>query len=867
MSKALERLSTRTRAKLRSTLILSSLPQIVSELVQNSLDAGARKVEIGLNCEEWTFWVKDNGSGISKDGLETLGKGDDNGRYSEQTCLFYSPKVSDISDTSKIYAPGAPNVLSTFGFRGEALASAAELSCLEISSRTDAARDTWSIILKGGKTLYNGPAVRWRRHSAGTVVCIRDAFYNIPVRRLSHPSPARTWELVRKEIETYALVFPHVLFTLEDTHRSDEMAGSRERILKIPQTPSTLSSFRHIYGRALAEHVEEIAVECGPRRADGFISVNGAHSKAYQFLYINRHPILPCDLHRVIEARFASSSFSKNALDEGGETGLPRPTIRRSPRKAEKKPVYVLNITIPPDEIDNYVEPAKTAVQFQDRFSVLSFLSSIIDSFLRNQGFISEHQEADPDQDNFSPSPRKRRKLDEYTHIQEQVDNEPTLSSHDHANRLNTETEPVGIYTNTNANSPEVVWTDSNTGENFIVDTRTGNSYKQQQQQPCHTGQRTQTSFINRRTIEPQGARSGDDVPSWLQQALQANKAYSVPEPHIPSLMIAPIDFVLPTHPHSHSSSLKQTVCQTFLTGLPNIGSDNYAHRFGKEALRRAQVINQVDRKFIACLISAGPDTEPEEVTNGEADEEVKGASTRALVLVDQHAADERIRVERFLKELCLGFLHNRACGEDPANGIKGKELTPPKPVLLTQHEARMLEGSKEIELAFRHWGIIFLDPLTNVFEDSKITSGTGDASGYAQVLVQSIPEVVSDKLLQGDELKDLIKGFLGQLEVDPSSTSRSLPSDDIHELDWLKALRWCPQGLLDLINSKACRGAIMFNDTLNIDQCERLIAQLSWTAFPFQCAHGRPSLVPLTNIKSHSEGLRRRCNWEGWKQ
>lgn len=74
---------------------------------------------------------------------------------------------------------------------------------------------------------------------------------------------------------------------------------------------------------------------------------------------------------------------------------------------------------------------------------------------------------------------------------------------------------------------------------------------------------------------------------------------------------------------------------------------------------------------------------------------------------------------------------------------------------------------------------------------------------------------------------------------------------------DWVKALRYCPAPLLDLVNSRACRGqihldltafvtyrwcagAIMFNDPLDHRQCERLIQHLSETVFPFQCAHGR---------------------------
>ena len=70
-----------TKSKLRSTQILTSLPQLVSELLQNSLDAGARHIDISIDPEEWECWVRDDGIGISRDGLALLTGGSEAGRY------------------------------------------------------------------------------------------------------------------------------------------------------------------------------------------------------------------------------------------------------------------------------------------------------------------------------------------------------------------------------------------------------------------------------------------------------------------------------------------------------------------------------------------------------------------------------------------------------------------------------------------------------------------------------------------------------------------------------------------------------------------------------------------------------------------
>ncbi|KAK7062063.1 mismatch repair-related protein [Favolaschia claudopus] len=813
-----------TRSKLRSTQIVTSLSQIISELLQNSLDAGARQIDIGVDCEDWNCWVRDDGCGMSKEGMELLAAAE---RYG----------------TSKAYALDSLNDLSTFGFRGEALASCADICCLEISSRTARSRQTWSVIVKGSTTLYTGPAVRWRRESPGTTVCIRDAFYNLPVRRLSHPTPARTIDAIRREIEAFALVFPSVAFTCENTH---SVKDEKDMILRVPKTASTLAAFRHLYGRALVQHVEEINATSGELQLKGFISLDGAYSKAYQFLYVNRHPMSYSELHRLIDSHFASSSFAKHAFDESGETSL-RTAVRRSPRKSEKKPVYVLDLTVPPQQVDNCLEPAKAIVHLRNHDSVASLLGSTIQAFLIRHGFATENQNKSTRPESPSPSPRKRLK---YDHEDDSGYAEFEPEKHPASRYLSREASPVPLYT---SEETELLWTDAQTGEIYVVDSRTGNSYRKADPPrdglvPLGPPGRT-LARLNARGIE----KDKSAMPAWIQQALEANNVYSVAQPKIPALTHAP-----PPDADNHQHDCHATSkFSEYLKSGPHYGNVNSSsassRRFEKEDLRNARVVDQVDRKFIACLI----------------DDNASGASSistskRTLVLIDQHAADERVRVERFLKELCLGFLDNvKALGEDidreHSRSLRMRELSPPVPILLTQHEERQLRNFS-FTRSFEHWGFYFV--VGPSVELSCEASGMDTGGGYQQVFVRRVPEVVADKLLTDDELRDFVKAFLAKLESDTYSPESDTAICDDGDTRWLRALRWCPQQLLDLVNSKACRGAIMFNDPLTHAQCEKLVDNLCKTSFPFQCAHGRPSLVPLIDLGENDHRRRRRCKW-----
>ncbi|KAF8505939.1 hypothetical protein F5888DRAFT_1604331 [Russula emetica] len=807
-SETLRPLSEPVRTRLRSTHILTSLPQVVSQLVQNSLDASASHIDIGVDCQEWECWVKDDGNGIQRSGLDALSKSYQAGRY----------------NTSKAHTLDSLEEISTFGFRGEALASAADVSCLEISSRTAISRQTWSIITKNGNCLYNGPAARWRMEHSGTVVYLRDIFHNLPIRRNSHSRPSKTIEIICRDIETLALVFPRVSFTVNTVRQLPEIGPRNDRVLHIPKSTSVLSAFRHIYGKALADGVDEVAVSSGAAKIDGFISLRGSH--------INRHPLSPSHLlHRNIDQAFSNSSFSKivrmgifsrNTLMTAGV---------RSPRKLDRKPIYVLSLTVPPKDIDNCLEPGKSMIHVSNEDTISAFFDTVIRTFLVRHGFLSG---------DVQPAPQKRRKV--ITAVGDKPDmGNPRQTSHSapsDTHRTMTSTRErydlpslhvnpvIRISSSFQVDDDDddengVVRTDPSSGVTFLVEKRTDQSY------PCTLLSQesdegsAQAIIPTRRTIAvPDSGDREDEPPSWILDALKDNSAYFVREKLIPSvsqrlpnflpLSSEPVAPTCATQPSLHADG-------SFILDRPSTWC------LQKDDLARMNVINQLDRKFILCAV--------DEIKGSDDSRQESDNPRRMLVFVDQHAASERVRVEGFLKTLCHNFLDFEGNGSQSPDRV---ELDPPRAILLSRKDASILRSTQSI---LGRWCFGLSWP------ESKSCDQSIDQDEYEQFLVHSVPCVVSEKLLAGDELRNFFKEFAAESETDgvlPALGSQSQHGGDPDHLTWHKALRWCPKGLLALINSRACRGAIMFNDSLSIKQCERLMAQLAETAFPFQCAHGR---------------------------
>jgi DNA mismatch repair protein MLH3 len=297
---------------------------------------------------------------------------------------------------------------------------------------------------------------------------------------------------------------------------------------------------------------------------------------------------------------------------------------------------------------------------------------------------------------------------------------------------------------------------------------------------------------------------------------------------------------------HQHSAqvlhqSKHDRCCYTNKSSLSN-ALPKITNRLSKDSLLDAEVLAQVDRKFILVKTRQCHGNEVSDDT-----------SKSLLVLIDQHAADERIQVETLFRNLCspvaapCSDYHSRL---GHSAGVASVFLhRPPRFTISEQERLHFIAYAEK----FASWGILF-DISEHVFTPDKNRTST-EMDRVLSVI--ALPPSISERC--GADTKLLIhflRSTVWDYASNPVQSSHVLHSRDQDPPDWVARLADCPKGLLDLINSRACRSAIMFNDELNLNQCKELVQRLASCVFPFVCAHGRPSIVPLVDFGDNGHDL-----------
>ncbi|KAI9793821.1 MAG: DNA mismatch repair protein [Candelina submexicana] len=272
--------------------------------------------------------------------------------------------------------------------------------------------------------------------------------------------------------------------------------------------------------------------------------------------------------------------------------------------------------------------------------------------------------------------------------------------------------------------------------------------------------------------------------------------------------------------------------------------------RLSKEGLLDAEVIAQVDKKFILITMGTASINNSTEPSNT--------LSNRTLVLIDQHAADERCRVEALFEELCAPVVRDMTSPKKATDSTftpKTRTTSLEKPIKFctSAEECRLLRLYAE---HFANWGVLY--DVSEGLGTMRQNEGLGGA-----VFVKALPLGIAER--SKAEPRMLIELMRAEIwkrnEVGCHSGVDTLQVSEVNgnleggEKRWLSRIRDCPEGIVEMLNSRACRSAIMFNDVLSLDECRVLLNRLAKCAFPFQCAHGRPSMVPLLGLEGLAFG------------
>ncbi|MCS7252276.1 MAG: DNA mismatch repair endonuclease MutL, partial [Thermoflexus sp.] len=255
---AIQVLSPEVAARIAAGEVIERPASVVKELIENALDAGATMIQIEAREGGFTLIrVADNGHGIPRDQVPLA------------LARFATSKIQTVEDLSHV---------RTLGFRGEALPSIAAVARVEILTRTVEETEGTRLISEG-----NEYTVQPAASPVGTVVTVRDLFYNTPARRRFLKSPLREAERIRETVCRYALGYPRVAFRL--------FLDGREVLTAPPGT--LLERAAQIWGREVADALIPASWEAADLRIHGLISrpTLGRASRSFQYFYVNGRPV------------------------------------------------------------------------------------------------------------------------------------------------------------------------------------------------------------------------------------------------------------------------------------------------------------------------------------------------------------------------------------------------------------------------------------------------------------------------------------------------------------------------------------------------------------------------------------------------
>jgi DNA mismatch repair protein MutL len=325
---AIHILSEQLASQIAAGEVVERPSSVVKELVENALDAGARTINIDVRGGgRARIQVADDGSGIPAAEIELAFR-----RHA----------------TSKLERVEDLNAIRTLGFRGEALAAIAAVSQVTIVSRTADAAAGVRLALEAGEPTTREPVGA----PQGAVIAVENLFYNVPARLKFLKTVNTEKRLIDDFVTRYALAYPHVRFRLTHDNRITFQTTGSGSVADVLLT---------IYGPETARQLLEVnpeptAGEAGQIAVSGFVGPPSLHwaNRSHVTLFVN--------------GRWIKDTSLTYAVIQAYHTLLP----------ANRYPLGILFIHLPPEQVDVNVHPTKAEVRFRQPNAVFGALQRAV---------------------------------------------------------------------------------------------------------------------------------------------------------------------------------------------------------------------------------------------------------------------------------------------------------------------------------------------------------------------------------------------------------------------------------------------------------------------------------------------------------
>jgi len=300
---------------------------VVKELVENAIDAGASEITVTLlSGGKEMIRVEDNGCGFGADDIEIAFQ-----RHS-------TSKLVELEDLDR---------LLTLGFRGEALPSILEVAAIDLDTADNDEGRGWHCRFRDGR-LQEKKQAACRR---GSSITVQQLFANFPVRRKFMKSDQGEMRPITAYLETSALARPAVAFTLQHNGRT---------VFSYPAAANLSERIYQVFGKEFLDELRPVKFPAGDFSLGGFISAaqTGVSGKGRQFFTVNGRPV---------REKTLLAAFNNSYL----------PYLEKS-----RSPACVLDVAVPPSQIDVNIHPMKLEIRFLDNQRIYHFLQQAIDSTL-----------------------------------------------------------------------------------------------------------------------------------------------------------------------------------------------------------------------------------------------------------------------------------------------------------------------------------------------------------------------------------------------------------------------------------------------------------------------------------------------------